>query len=298
MSKNLKFILDRRKDISSPIDESFSKGFFNLNNFNNNIISLSDELSLSFYEDNLYNKRIGENSELVDYQDNKRKTEEFNVNFINNFSFKKNRNYLINNLNSSIDNEKNSQFSKEIRINKNEFNEINKDSSNSKYMRCDSLLIKFKSSLGKWLIKIINQKLKRLKEKNLLKRRIKIYAFNYKKFTLIVSYKKNKEWLNYKIKDLLLLGDEENQIKNRKSLKTLYNKKLNELKEIKDFLELKYQDIIEKFYYLSEDFNNFKNNIRIKELDDNFKKIMKISLFEKNGFIKFLLSRKGNIKKS
>ena len=73
---------------------------------------------------------------------------------------------------------------------------------------------------------------------------------------------------------------------------------MNELKEIKDFLELKYQDIIEKFYYLSEDFNNFKNNIRIKELDDNFKKIMKISLLEKNGFIKFLLSRKGNIKKS
>ena len=80
-------------------------------------------------------------------------------------------------------------------------------------------------------------------------------------------------------------------------MKSLYKKELKELKEVKDLLETTYKDIIEKYYYSSNEFNKFKTSDRVKELDNNFEKIMKISLLNKNGFIRFLETRKGNIKK-
>ena len=158
-------------------------------------------------------------------------------------------------------------------------------------MRCDSLLIRFKSVLGKWFIKTLNSRLK-----SILKRKIKFFSFNYKKFTIIVSYLKNKKWLDEKIKDLLILGDEPNQTKNKKALKSLYKKNFEELNAIKNLLEQNYRNIIELFY-LSEDFIIFKNEQKIKELNNNFVKIMEISLLEHNGFIKFLELRKGNTRK-
>ena len=130
-----------------------------------------------------------------------------------------------------------------------------------------------------------------------MKRGLKLFAFNYKKFTLNVSYTKNKNWLDSKMKDLLVLGDEENQNKNRKNLKSLFKKKFEEINEIKDMLELSYRGIIEKFYSLSNEFNKFKSDKKVKELDNNFKKIMNISILEKNGFIEFLETRKGNNRK-
>ena len=158
-------------------------------------------------------------------------------------------------------------------------------------MRCDSLLIRFKSILGKWFIKTLNSRLK-----SILKRKVKFFSFNYKKFTIIVSYLKNKKWLDEKIKDLLILGDEPNQTKNKKALKSLYKKNNEELNAIKNLLEQNYRNIIELFY-LSEDFIIFKNEQKIKELNNNFVKIMEISLLEHNGFIKFLELRKGNTRK-
>ena len=88
------------------------------------------------------------------------------------------------------------------------------------------------------------------------------------------------------MKDLLLLGDEENQIKNEKGIKSIYRRNLPELNEIKDLLESTYEDVIKKFY-LSEEFNVFKEDKRVKDLNYNFSKIMKMSLLEKFGFIEF-----------
>lgn len=157
--------------------------------------------------------------------------------------------------------------------------------------RCDSLLIKFKSVLGKWFVNNLNTKIK-----SILKRRIKFYSFNYKKFTIIVSYSKNRMWLDEKIKDLLVLGEEPNQDKNKKSLNSLFRKKFEKLNEIKSTLELTYRQIIELFY-LSEDFKIFKNDKRVIELDDNFNRVMNISILDSLGFIKFLENRKGNTRK-
>ena len=192
--------------------------------------------------------------------------------YFNKIPFKKNRNNLNNNLI------------------KEEIKDINQNKNNNN-IRCDSLLIKFKSTIGKWFIKRINNKIKQLKENSIIKRKIKIYSFNYKKFTLKVTYSQNKEWLKYKMKDLLLLGDEDNQIKNDKSINIIYKK--NELNEIKVLLELNYENIIQDFY-LSDEFNKLKNNDKIKELNNHFMKIMKISLLENNGFIQFYETRRGN----
>ena len=162
-----------------------------------------------------------------------------NYNYLNENTFKKNRNNLNNNLLKDKEN------SKDI---------IDTNLTNNKSNRCDSLLIKFKAALGKWFINTINEKLQLLKKNSILKRRIKFYSFNYKKFTLIVSYTQNKKWLKYKMKDLILIGDEENQKKNKKAINSLSKKNLIELNEIKDMLESSYEDMI-KGFYLSEEFN-------------------------------------------
>ena len=129
------------------------------------------------------------------------------------------------------------------------------------------------------------------------KRKIKFFSFNYKKFTLNVTYNQNKIWLNEKIKDLLILGDEPNQNKNEKSLISLYNKKNEVFNEIKNLLELTYKEIIERFY-LSKYFEEFKKDKDILLLNENFQRVKNISILDKNGFIDFIYKEKGNIKKS
>ena len=198
-----------------------------------------------------------------------------NYNYDDENSFQKNRN----NFNNNLINDK----------------ENNYEENRSK--RCDSLLIKFKAFLGKWFITQINEKLLDLRKKSILKRAIKFYAFNYKKFTIKVSYEQNKHWLMSKLEELLLLGDEENQIKNEKSLKLLNKKKLIELKEIKDMLNLTYEDAIKAFYKSDYFKQKFKEDKRVIELNNNFIKIMDVSLLEPNGFIRFLETRKGNKRK-
>ena len=155
-------------------------------------------------------------------------------------------------------------------------------------MRCDSLLIKFKSFLGKSFINFINDKLKKS-----TKRRIKLFSFNYKKFTLNVSYSENQKWFNEKMKDLLVLGSEPNQLKNEKALKSIYRRKEEEFSEIKYLLESNYKEIIQRFYR-SKFFENFKKQQKIIQLDDNFKKVMNSSILDQDGFINFICSRKGN----
>ena len=213
--------------------------------------------------------------------------------------FKKNRNNLYNNIFKTL-NDKNNKDDKNPSTNDNnnnnnltnETSSINSSNNNNQIscsnMRCDSLLIKFKSFLGKSFIKYINDKLK-----NSTKRRIKFFSFNYKKFTLNVSYSENQKWLNEKMKDLLVLGCEPNQLKNEKALKSIYRRKEEELNEIKYLLELTYKDIIQRFYR-SNFFEEFKKQQKIIQLNENFKNIMNNSILEIDGFIHFICTRKGN----
>ena len=260
-----------------------------------------------FIYDNILDFENDEQSFIVDNPLNKLNIQSFdkksdlyqkNICFENKdfFTFKKNRN-IFNNYSLYEKNNFCSYVSeKEKTINNNSqdsliiSNEPKENHSNFTF-RCDSLLIKFKSALGKWFILKLNNKLK-----NILKRKIKLFAFNYKKFTIVVNYSKNRMWLDEKIKDLLVLGDENNQDKNKKALIAIYKKKIEPIKEIKEILEQNYRAIIKQFY-LSEEFIKFKNDKRVIELNNNFIKIMNISILESNGFIKFLECRKGNLRK-
>lgn len=214
-------------------------------------------------------------------------------------TFKKNRNNLYNNIFKTL-NDKNDDKDKNYSINgqnsnSNLTNETSSSNSNNNSnqisysnMRCDSLLIKFKSFLGKSFINYMNDKLKKS-----TKRRIKLFSFNYKKFTLNVSYSENQKWLNEKMKDLLVLGSEPNQLKNEKALKSIYKRKEEEFNEIKYLLELTYKDIIQRFYR-SDFFENFKKQQKIIQLNENFRNIMNSSILEVDGFIRFICTRKGN----
>lgn len=258
--------------------------------FDNSIGLERDELSL-----------INSNNDLnllgIETFDNLNEAPIIDYNSYNSFfPFKKNRNNFNYLFLESQNNSSKYKFEKIKTINYNSLYNLDNSNSNLKNntnstIRCDTFLIKFKSFLGKWFIKTLNTKLK-----HILKRKIKFFSFNYRKFTIIVSYSKNKNWLDEKIKDLLILGDEPNQIKNKKALKSISNKNGEEINKIKDILNLTYRDIIKQFY-LSEDFIIFKNNKRVIELNNYFSKIMEISLLENNGFITFFEKRKGNIKK-
>ena len=213
--------------------------------------------------------------------------------------FKKNRNNLCNNIFKTLNDKKDKSPSLNDNNNNNNLtndtSSINSNNNNNQIscsnMRCDSLLIKFKSFLGKSFIKYINDKLKKS-----TKRRIKFFSFNYKKFTLNVSYSENKKWLNEKMKDLLVLGSEPNQLKNEKALKSIYKRKEEEFNEIKYLLELTYKDIIQRFYR-SNFFEDFKKQQKIMQLNENFKNIMNNSILEVDGFIHFICTRKGNKEK-
>ena len=249
----------------------------------NDFLFKSDELSFShdLFSRNDFNPSF-ENMENFDFQKSTGINKLFfDFNYLNEINFEKD----INNINIILPEEKDKPK-----------NDINSNLMIDKNPRCDSLLIKLKAVLGKWFINNINNKLGLLRKKSIIKRRIKFYSFNYKKFTLKVSYSQNQDWLKYKMIDLLLIGDEENQIKNKKCIQSLYKKNLIELKEIKDLLQSTYEDVIKQFYS-SKEFQEFKNNKRVKELDFNFQKIMKMSILENFGFIKFLETRKGNNRK-
>ena len=262
-----KFESSISKDISME-----GKILFKNENNNENIFSLNEKMSEELEQKNDY---IGKKRNINDDE----------------IIFKKNRNNLNNNY-YKITKDKLEKVDNNI-YNYTRETSISNNNNQIEYAknRTDSLLIKFKSFLGKCFINHINNKLK-----NLSKRRIKFYSLNYKKFTLNVNYNQNKIWLNEKMKDLLTLGGESNQEKNENSLKSLSKKKEIAFDEVKNLLEMTYKEIIEKFY-LSIYFEKFKNNAYIKILNEYFVKIKNISILEKNGFINFINKEKGNNKK-
>ena len=275
---------DKENDI-----DNFS--YFNIGKDNLGTYNYSDEL----LEEGWENKRPKNDNNEVEHPKNdliskniKFLSKKMNLNKEDNLAFKINRNYLNN-------------YLFKVSNNKFDINDINSETSSSNHRetkitllnnnRCDSLLIMFKSHLGKSFIKHINSKLKKL-----CKRKIKFFAFNYKNFTLKVSYTKNKTWLGEKMKDLLVLGDEPNQEKNKKALRSLFKRKEEHFNEIKELLNLSYREIIERFY-ASKYFEDFKNDEKVYKKDENFVRTMGESILATNGFINFLEKRKGNKEK-
>jgi hypothetical protein len=102
--------------------------------------------------------------------------------------------------------------------------------------RFDYKLKKFKVKIGNHLIKNLKIYAKPL--------HIKFYKFNSIKFNSNVNYSNNKEWLNYKIKTLLIKFDN-NEKKNFKNLEKLKKKKdTKEKTNLLNLLNLTYEQYI------------------------------------------------------
>ena len=106
----------------------------------------------------------------------------------------------------------------------------------------------------------------------------------------------NFEFLSFDIKTVFTYGKTENNLQGSNDLiisKILnYNKFPEKSKEIKDFLNLKYEDII-KLFYKSEKFKDFKENEMTKFFNAGIEKEKKISLLEDEGLVKlFKMTKK------
>ena len=116
----------------------------------------------------------------------------------------------------------------------------------------------------------------------------KIHLPHFKLFTSNIKELDNLEFLSFDIKKVFTYGKTENNLQGSNDLiisKILNDNKFPEKsKEIKDFLDLKYEDII-KLFYKSEKFEEFKENEMTKFFSEGIKKEKKISLLEDEGLI-------------
>lgn len=128
---------------------------------------------------------------------------------------------------------------------------------------------------------------------------LKLHMPNYKLYAGNPKEKDNREFLKKTIKKVFIDYDKENekgtsrQKDNEKLIKKIYElikiPTIENENNIIDFFEMSIEKGIEMFY-VSEEFNSFKNDKLNRYYDDQFyiEKNRKFSLFEKNAFIKLV----------
>ena len=110
-----------------------------------------------------------------------------------------------------------------------------------------------------------------------------IYMPDYKQFSRNISKEKVKKELDLPMKDILSKYNTKN---NFEELKVE-----NEDIELFKLLNMKYREVIEKFYD-SEEFKDFKEDKNNKTADEDFKNKYGYSLFENNAFIRYFEEKK------
>ena len=110
-----------------------------------------------------------------------------------------------------------------------------------------------------------------------------IYMPDYKQFSRNISKEKVKKELDLPMKDILSKYNTKN---NFEELKVE-----NEDIELFKLLNMKYREVIEKFYD-SEEFKDFKKDKNNKTADEDFKNKYGYSLFENNAFIRYFEEKK------
>ena len=179
------------------------------------------------------------------------------------------------------------------------FPEEKDDSTLPSYFRMDMAKKHFKVRISQFATDTLN---KLIKESILYETiRDSFHLPNSKLFTSKVTECINYKSLNYTIKDIFIIGKdtEELQRKNFKTISKIYKifekyEKLPEnLKKVKDFLEMRFEDLI-KMFYDSVEFNTFKNDKKTIFFDDGTKAQEGFSLLEDYGLIKLfkLLKKK------
>ena len=176
---------------------------------------------------------------------------------------------------------KNNMISKKRKKTKTIFKtkEIKKGQINYEY-KLGNYIIRCITAVNQFIIKKINKKI----EKNTSLKGMKLHTPSYESFSEKLIIKKNRnKYLNTTMKNIL----KEKEIKKQKENSTIIEliEKEND-EELIQLLNIKYKDVIEKFYD-SNDFEIFKFNREIQFYDQMFKRRHK-SIFEKYGLKEFL----------
>ena len=156
---------------------------------------------------------------------------------------------------------------------------IKKGQINCEY-KLGNYIIRCITSVNQFIIKKINKKI----ERNTSLQGMKLHTPSYESFSEKLIIKKNRnKYLNTTMKNIL----KEKEIKKQKENSTIIEliEKEND-EELIQLLNIKYKDVIEKFYD-SNDFEIFKFNREIQFYDRMFKRRHK-SIFEKYGLKEFL----------
>ena len=156
---------------------------------------------------------------------------------------------------------------------------IKKGQINCEY-KLGNYIIRCITAVNQFIIKKINKKI----ERNTSLQGMKLHTPSYESFSEKLIIKKNRnKYLNTTMKNIL----KEKEIKKQKENSTIIEliEKEND-EELIQLLNIKYKDVIEKFYD-SNDFEIFKFNREIQFYDRMFKRRHK-SIFEKYGLKEFL----------
>jgi hypothetical protein len=163
---------------------------------------------------------------------------------------------------------------------------FNPNSKSRKYFRVDDAKKHFKVAISKFATEKVNSL---IQESNLPKRlKKKIHLPHFKHFTSNVKEFDNFEFLSYDMKTIFIYGKNEGNLqeKNDEIISKIWNyKKIPEnVKKIKDFLSLKYEDII-KLFYRSKNFDEFKKYELTDFFTTGMKKEKNIELLKNDGLV-------------
>ena len=279
------------KDLDSSLDEFDNENIENLpideelNILKNNLIELfEDFLSQKNYlpqdeeKANLFNCLSNEEKNKSD------KNEKIFINDTKNTSDIKEKKIIINIKNTS-DKDENNGNKKMDGLSPNL--KANLDLHPRKFFRVDDAKKHFKVAISKYATQVINNLIQNSDLPKGLKK--KIHLPNFKAFTSNVREFDNYQFLSFDLKTVFTHGktDENLQGCNDKIISKIlnYKKHPEKLQKMKNFLSLKYKDIIKQFYK-SENFKEFKENDLTKFFDDGIKKEKNISLLEEDGLVK------------
>ena len=161
------------------------------------------------------------------------------------------------------------------------------------YWRFDATKKHWKSKISQFAEENLNKLIKLSDLPEQLK--IPIHKPNSLSFTANVKIKDNYNFLSYNVRDICTIGKESEDLQkeNNKAFTKIYNyfnkignDNLSEnVRKVKDFLEMNYEELIRMFYD-SSDFIVFKEDHMTKFFDEGTKKQEGFSLLDDYGLIK------------
>ena len=161
------------------------------------------------------------------------------------------------------------------------------------YFRVDMAKKHFKVQISQFATDVINKLIKDSDLPDELKN--PIHLPNSKEFTSKSTESANYKFLSNNIREIFTIGKEkfELQKKNDEYFNIIYEyfekigiERLSDnLKKVKEFIEMTYEDLI-KMFYKSIEFNYFKEDIKTKFYDNGIKAEKGFSLLEDYGLIK------------